>query len=157
MIDARTTPYAALLLRLGLGSLFLAHAGMEISTFTPPGTGEALTSAGQPGWLASLSVAWEIFGAFALILGFMPRLVALTMIPVLLGAIVTAHGSDGFFFGNPTGGWEFPALWLLALAAQALIGDGAFALEPTPVIAGWFAPAAQRHRERLRRTRGFAQ
>ncbi len=153
MIDARTATYAALLLRVGLGSLFLAHVGLEISAFAPAGAAEAST----PGWLAYVSVAWEIFGAFALILGFMPRLIALTLIPVLLGAIVNAHGSDGFFFSNPNGGWEFPALWLLALAAQALIGDGAFALEPTPVVTGWFAPAAERHRDRLRRTREFSQ
>jgi putative oxidoreductase len=56
------------------------------------------------------------------------------MVPVLLGAIVTVHGAAGFFFTNPNGGWEFPALWIVALIAQALIGDGAFALKPTPLL-----------------------
>ncbi len=156
MIDARTAPYAALLLRVGLGSLFLAHAGFEISTYTPAGTAGAFASADQPGLLAYVAIAWEFLGASALIFGFMPRLVALTMIPVLLGAIFTFHGSAGFF-NNPNGAWEFPAFWILALVAQALFGDGAFALEPTPVVAGWSrAPASRRHRERLRRTREFA-
>ena len=48
--------------------------------------------------------------------------------PVLLGAIVTVHGPAGFFFNNPNGGWEYLALWIVALVAQALLGDGAYAL-----------------------------
>ena len=43
------------------------------------------------------------------------------------------HGAAGFFFTSPNGGWEFPALWLLGLVSIALLGDGAFALVPTPV------------------------
>ena len=31
MIDSRTAPYAALLLRLSLGALFLAHAALKLS------------------------------------------------------------------------------------------------------------------------------
>ena len=35
MIDARTVPYAALLLRFALGLLFLAHLGLKLFVFTP--------------------------------------------------------------------------------------------------------------------------
>ena len=49
----------------------------------------------------------EFSRAVALILGIWPRLVALALVPVLLGAIVTVHGPAGFFFTNPKGGWEF--------------------------------------------------
>ncbi len=42
-------------------------------------------------------------------------------------------GAAGFFFTNPNGGWEYPALWIVSLVAVALTGDGAFALAPTPV------------------------
>ena len=38
------------------------------------------------------------------------------------------HGSAGFFFNNANGGWEYPAFWIVALVAQALLGDGAYAL-----------------------------
>ena len=55
------------------------------------------------------------------------------MVPDLLGAIFTVHGAAGFFFTNPHGGWEYSALWIVALVAVALIGDGAFALAPTPI------------------------
>lgn len=131
MTDHRTAPYAALLLRLVLGGLFLAHAGLKIFVFTPAGTAAFFASLGLPGWFAYVTIAWEILGAVALILGFMPRLAALVMAPVLLGAIFTVHGAAGFFFNNPNSGWEFPALWIVALVALALTGDGAFALKPT--------------------------
>lgn len=131
MTDSRTAPYAALLLRISLGILFLAHAGLKIFVFTPAGTAGFFASLGLPGWLAYVTMAWEVIGAVALILGVFPRLVAIAMIPVLLGAIFTVHGAAGFFFNNPNGGWEFPAFWIIGLIALALIGDGAYAVKPT--------------------------
>lgn len=133
MTDTRTAPYAALLLRLVLGILFLAHAGLKIFVFTPAGTAAFFGSLGLPGWLAYVTIAWEVLGALALILGIWPRLAALAVIPVLLGALFTVHIHAGFFFTNPKGGWEFLALWIAALLALALIGDGAYALKPTPL------------------------
>lgn len=133
MSDSRTAPYAAFLLRLALGILFLAHAGLKIFVFTPAGTAAYFSSLGLPGWLAYVTMVWEILGALALILGIWPRLVAILVIPVLLGAIMSVHASAGFFFTNPNGGWEFPALWIVGLIALALIGDGVYALRPTPL------------------------
>lgn len=60
------------------------------------------------------------------------RIVAIVLIPILLGAIFTVHGPAGFFFTNPNGGWEFPAFWIVGLLALALTGDGKYALKPTP-------------------------
>ena len=40
MIDTRTAPYAALLLRVTLGALFLAHAALKLFVFTPAGTAD---------------------------------------------------------------------------------------------------------------------
>jgi len=128
MIDARTAPYAALLLRLALGGAFLAHAGLKIFLFTPAGTAKFFASLGLPGELAYVTIAAEILGGLALIAGFRTRIVALALTPILLGAIVMVHGPAGFFFNNPNGGWEYPAFWIVALIAQALLGDGAFAL-----------------------------
>ncbi|MFD2239356.1 DoxX family protein [Aureimonas populi] len=132
MIDTRTAPYAVLVLRLALGILFLAHAGLKIFVFTPAGTAGFFASLGLPGWLAYVTIAWELAGAAALILGVWPRLAALALVPVLLGTIFTVHGAAGFFFDNAGGGWEFPALWIVALIVLALAGDGKYALKPTP-------------------------
>jgi putative oxidoreductase len=138
VIDTRTAPYAALILRLSLGILFLAHAGLTFFVFTPAGTAKFFGSLGLPPELAYLIIAVETVGAIALILGLWTRISAVLLIPVLLGAIVTVHGPAGFFFTNPKGGWEFLALWIVALASQALIGAGAYAIDnlrsaPAPV------------------------
>lgn len=131
MFDQRTTPYAALIMRLALGILFLAHFGLKFFVFTPAGTAKFFASLGLPGGLAYLTMAVELVGAIALILGVYTRVVAVVLIPVLLGAIATVHGPAGFFFTNPNGGWEFPAFWIVGLIVLALTGDGKYALKPT--------------------------
>lgn len=136
MTDARTAPYAALLLRVGLGALFLVHAGVKLLVFTPAGTAGFFGSLGLPPALAYLVIAAETLGGLALVLGVWTRAVALALVPILIGAIVTVHGANGFGFSNPKGGWEYPAFWALALVVLALIGDGAFALRPTPRVPG---------------------
>jgi putative oxidoreductase len=128
MIDTRTAPYAALLLRVTLGVLFLAHAGLKIFVFTPAGAAQFFGSLGLPPALAYLVIAAEVAGGLALIVGFYARWVALALIPILLGAIVTVHGPAGFFFNNPNGGWEYLAFWIVALLTQALLGEGTLAL-----------------------------
>ena len=133
MIDSRTAPYAAFVLRLSLGALFLAHAWLKIFVFTPAGTAHFFASLGLPPALAYVTMAWEVVGAVALIVGVWPRLAAVALVPVLLGAILSVHGPAGFFFTNPNGGWEFPALWIVGLLALAATGDGALALRPTPI------------------------
>ncbi|MCB8822760.1 DoxX family protein [Microvirga rosea] len=135
MIDTRTAPYAALILRVTLGILFLAHAGLKVFVFTPAGTAQFFGSLGLPPALAYLTILVEVVGGVALIVGFYARIAALVLIPVLLGAIFTVHGPAGFFFTNPKGGWEYLALWIVGLLAQALLGDGALALKATPAKA----------------------
>ncbi|GMO13099.1 DoxX family protein [Bradyrhizobium sp. TM233] len=135
MIDSRTAPYAALVLRVTLGALFLAHAGLKLFVFTPAGTAKFFGSLGFPPELAYLIITVEVLSGVALILGLWARYAALAGIPILLGAIFTVHGAAGFFFTNPKGGWEYPAFWAIALVAQALLGDGAYALRPSRDVA----------------------
>jgi len=128
MIDPRTAPYAALLLRLSLGALFLVHCAVKIFIFTPAGTAGFFGSLGLPPALAYLVIAAEGLGGIALILGFWTRIVAILLTPILLGAIFTVHGAAGFSFSNAGGGWEYPAFWTVALVVQALLGNGAYAV-----------------------------
>jgi putative oxidoreductase len=132
MIDLRTAPYAATALRVTLGLLFLAHAGLKLFVFTPAGTAQFFGSLGLPPALAYATIFAEVVGGLALIVGLYSRVVALALVPILLGAIFTVHGPAGFFFTNPKGGWEFLALWIVGLLTLALIGDGAYALRTTP-------------------------
>lgn len=120
---------AAVVLRVALGVLFIAHAGLKIFVFTPAGTAGYFESLGFPGLLAYLVIAVELLGGIALILGVWTRWVSLALVPVLLGSIYAPHGAAGFFFSNEGGGWEYPAFWALTLVVQSLLGDGAFALK----------------------------
>ncbi len=128
---APTAPYGALVLRIALGALFLAHFALKLFVFTPAGAAGFFGSLGLPPALAYVTMAAELLGSLALILGIYARAVALALIPLLLGTIVMVHGANGFFFDSKGGGWEYPAFWSIALLVLALIGDGAHALVPT--------------------------
>lgn len=69
MIKQSTAPYAALILRLSLGIMFLAHVGLKISVFTIPGFVGFFASMGLPAILAYGVIALELLGGMALILG----------------------------------------------------------------------------------------
>ena len=114
---------AATILRVSMGVLFLAHAGLKLFVFTPAGTVGYFASLGLPGPLAYLVIAAE------LLVGIYSRWVSLALVPILLGSIYAPHGAAGFFFSNEGGGWEFPAFWAVTLVVQALLGDGAYALK----------------------------
>lgn len=130
MIDTRTAPYAALLLRVGIGVLLLAHGLLlKVLTFTVPGTVAFFESIGYPGFFAYLVILGEIGGGLALILGLWTRPISLLLLPILIGATLQ-HAGNGWLFTAAQGGWEFPAFWTLTLVVQALLGDGAFAWRP---------------------------
>jgi putative oxidoreductase len=130
MIDNRTAPYAALLLRVSLGVMLLAHGLLlKVFTFGIPGTVGFFESIGYPGFFAYLVIAGEIGGGIALILGLWTRPIALLLLPILIGATLQ-HLGNGWVFTGKGGGWEYPAFWTVTLVVQALIGDGAYAWRP---------------------------
>ncbi|RDE08504.1 DoxX family protein [Pelagibacterium lacus] len=120
---------AATLLRVSTGALFLAHAWLKLMIYTPAGTVGFFESIGFPGFLAYIVIAAELAGGIALIAGVWTRWVSLALLPILLGSIYAPHGAAGFYFDSAGGGWEFPAFWAIVLIAQALLGDGAFAVQ----------------------------
>ena len=126
-VDPRTAPYAALLLRVALGSVFIAHALLKLLVFTLPGTAAFFAAHGFPAWTAYPVFLAELAGGVALVLGVYPRWVALGLVPVLLGAF-TVHWPNGWSFTAKDGGWEFIAFLIAALLAQAALGNGAYAL-----------------------------
>ena len=127
-IDNRTAPYAALILRLALGTMFIAHSAyLKVFVFTLAGTAAFFGKIGLPPELAYVVCAMEALGGIALILGFQTRLVAAVLIPVLFGA-AWAHIPNGWLFSAPGGGWEYPIFLSVAAAAQTLLGGGAFAV-----------------------------
>jgi putative oxidoreductase len=127
-IDLATAPYAILVLRIGLGLLFLAHGGLKVFTFTLPGTAQFFESVGLPGWMATPVAILELVGGLLLVGGIQTRWVALGLFPILLVATFKAHGANGWLFTNKGGGWEFPAFFAIATVVQFLLGDGAYAI-----------------------------
>lgn len=131
-MNTNNVDMAALLLRLGLGIMFIAHGLLKIMVFTLPGTVQFFESVGFPGFMAYLVTYAEIIGGVLLIAGVYTRWVALALVPVLLGAVYVHFGS-GWLFTNPNGGWEYPAFLTVAALVQAFLGSGKYVV-PVPFV-----------------------
>jgi putative oxidoreductase len=127
MTNYASSDYAALVLRIALGTMFVAHGLLKLLVFTLPGTAEFFAAVGFPAWLAYPVTFAEIGGGALLILGVQTRAVAVALLPIVLGAI-SVHFANGWVYTNANGGWEYAAFLSAAVVAQALLGDGAFAL-----------------------------
>jgi len=128
MVDTRTAPYAATLLRVSLGVMFIAHSlVLKYLTFTLPGTAQFFQSLGLPATLAYATFWAELIGGVLLVAGVGSRWVALALIPILAGA-TWVHAGNGWVFNAPNGGWEYPAFLITVSLVQALLGNGRYAL-----------------------------
>lgn len=117
------------LLRISLGVMFIAHSlFLKLYVFTLPGTASFFVSLGLPSWLAYVTFFAEAIGGLMLVLGIYSRYAALALAPFMLGALFTAHAKNGWLFSAPGGGWEYPAYLFVLCIAQALLGEGAYAL-----------------------------
>lgn len=116
----RTAPYGALVIRIALGTMYIAHALLKLIVFTLPGTAQFFASVGLPGALAYPVFAAELAGGVLLIVGWRTRAVALALAPVLLGA-TWVHARNGWVFTSPNGGWEYPVFLLATSIALALL------------------------------------
>ncbi len=124
--------WGATLLRVSLGTMFLAHSFvLKLLTYGLPGTAAFFQSVGLPGWLAYVTFACEALGGVLLVLGVQARWVALALSPFLLGALFAVHLPNGWVFTSTGGGWEYPAYLFVLCIAQTLLGDGSLALSPS--------------------------
>ena len=133
-IDNRTAPYAALFLRVCLGLYAVAHIYWKF--YVRPdgfdGWWNGLIQAGYPAWVIVYVLSGEFLGALCLIPGIFTRWVALYCLPLILGAAQFWIVRKGFWF--TVAGAELPILWAIALLVQAGLGDGAYALIPSPAF-----------------------
>ncbi len=126
-VDRNTAPYAALVLRIALGVMFISHGLMKFIVFTPAGTVQFFQSIGLPGPLAYFVMTAELVGGILILAGLYSRWVAAALVPILLGSIYP-HAANGWVFSSTGGGWEYPVFLAATAIAQALLGDGRFAL-----------------------------
>jgi putative oxidoreductase len=139
--ETASSDVAMLMLRVLLGLLFLAHLYWKFAVL--PGGLDAwwsgLVRAGYPAFVPAYVLSAEIAGAFLLIPGIFPRLVALYALPMMVGAAQFWFVRKGFYF--TFAGAEMPLVWAALLAILAVAGDGRWALLRSPPLAGkrWFA------------------
>ena len=130
------TSTATFLLRVALGTMFIAHSlWLKLFVFTLPGTAGFFEAIGLPGWFAYIVFTAESVGGVLLFIGIQSRWVALMLAPILAGA-TWAHWGNGWMFGYENGGWEYPAYLTLLAIVQFMLGDGRWALVrsiPLPV------------------------
>lgn len=129
MNKQNSVEYAALVLRVSLGVMFVAHALLKIVVFTPEGTAGFFASVGLPAGLAYPTMGAELIGGIMLLLGIRVRTVSLALVPILIGSIIFVHGSNGWGFSNEGGGWEYPLFLVMASIVQALLGEGAYSIK----------------------------
>ena len=131
MTDERLRSYGVFLLRVALGVMFIAHSIIYmLLTLTLAGTAKFFVSIGLPAWVAYVTFLAEALGGILLILGIRTRWVALALSPILIGA-TWAHAGNGWLFASEDGGWEYPLYLFVLCIAQAMLGDGAYALAPS--------------------------
>jgi putative oxidoreductase len=126
-VDAVYAPYGLALLRVAIGIDWIAHAFLKI--YRGMHTHEALLAKnGITPLLAWPTFGIEVIGGVAILLGWYARQWA-TFLLIFLGVVVWIKWPVGWGYSSPGGGWEYPLFWLVAQAALALAGSGAFALQ----------------------------
>jgi putative oxidoreductase len=123
-------PYGALVLRLVLGVIYIAHAYLALVVMGPAKAAEFQRAMHIP--LPEIGVWYLIaahgLGGILLILGLLVRWAALANIPIMMGALWFVHLQQGFFILDGKSGYEYVLVLLGATIAQALLGAGAFTL-----------------------------
>jgi len=124
--------WGILVLRLGVGIMFLAHGlqmafglfgGPGVNGFSKMRSGLGFVPAIFWSYLASYTV---FFGGVFLILGIMTRPAAGLLLIFILTALVKVHLSKGFFLS--AGGSEYTFVIASACLALILIGPGKFTI-----------------------------
>jgi putative oxidoreductase len=109
----------------------MAHGAQKLfGAFNGPGLSAFVQMMGPLGYLVAVG---EFFGGLGLVLGFLSRFSAASIILIMLGAVATVHGKFGFFMnwaGTQKGeGFEYHILALGLAIALLFTGGGALSVD----------------------------
>ena len=123
----------AMILRLGLGVMWISHALLKWFVFSIPGFAGWLESQGIPAFMAWPVFLLELMGGVMILIGFYGRYVSAALVPIMLVAAWT-HVSNGWLHSSEGGGWEYPMFLVLASIVHFLVGDGRLAIRSKQVL-----------------------
>lgn len=122
--DRLVVDAALLVVRVVAGVIMAAHGAQKLfGAFDGPGLAATAEKMGPLGYLVSIG---EFFGGLGLVVGFLSRFSAAANIVIMLGAIATVHGKNGFFMS--AGGFEFNLALIGLLVPTLIAGPGAWAV-----------------------------
>jgi putative oxidoreductase len=127
--DRPVVDFSLLLVRVIVGVIFAAHGSQKLfGAFDGPGLAAMVQPppAGMGPILGFLVTIGEFFGGLGLILGFLCRFSAASIIVIMIGAIGMVHGKNGFFLQN--GGFEYNLALIGLLLPILIAGPGRFAV-----------------------------
>jgi putative oxidoreductase len=135
-LDRPAVDLSLLLVRVIVGVIFAAHGAQKLfGAFGGPG----LMAMVQPppngmGLLGYPVTIGEFFGGVGLIVGFLTRFSAASLIVIMIGAIALVHGQHGFFLGHgpestlAEAGFEYNLALIGLLLPILLAGPGQFSI-----------------------------
>lgn len=139
--DRSAVDLSLLAARVIVGVVFVAHgAQILFGAFGGPGLAAFVQMMGPIGYLVAVG---QFFGGLGLVVGFLSRFSAASIILIMLGAIAMVHLKVGFFMnwtGKQAGeGFEYHLLAIGILLPILIAGPGRYAvgrLLPLPKAAG---------------------
>jgi len=114
-------PLALLLLRLGLGIIFVYHGYPKLFTHLRD-TMQGFSHMGFPAYFAYIAGVLEFFGGLLLIFGLFTRTAGLLLAGEMAVALIKVHG----IFSNPMAvdNYQFPLMCAVGSFALAALGAG---------------------------------
>jgi putative oxidoreductase len=122
--DRPAVDLSLLAVRVIAGVIFAAHGAQKLfGAFGGGGLDKTVEMMGPLGYPVTIG---EFFGGLGLIVGFLTRFSAASLIVIMIGAIAMVHGAKGFFMS--AGGYEYNLALIGLLVPTLLAGPGKYSI-----------------------------
>lgn len=129
--DRTAVDLALLAARIAVGVIFAAHGAQKFGAFDGPGLSQLAKWMGPIAYPVAIG---ELFGGLGLVVGFLCRFSAASLVVIMIGAISTVHWENGFFLGHGPestlahAGFEYNVALIGLLVPILIAGPGRFAV-----------------------------